>query len=122
MGFAHSVECWSNGTLIGGLYGISIGAAFFGESMFSHMPNASKIALVYLLAQLKLAQFRLLDTQFATDHLRQFGVIEIPSKEYLNRLESALKFQCNFQSNPHPSSIHSAIEAVLKESNNTNSQ
>lgn len=96
MGFAHSVECRLNGELVGGLYGISLGAAFFGESMFSRVRDASKIALVHLVARLKLGHFRLLDTQFITDHLTQFGAVEIPARDYLIRLEEALKFQATF--------------------------
>jgi leucyl/phenylalanyl-tRNA--protein transferase len=93
MGFAHSVECWSDNKLVGGLYGISLGAAFFGESMFSKVTNASKVALVYLVARMRLGGFKLLDTQFTTDHLSQFGVIEITSVHYLELLDEALKFQ-----------------------------
>jgi len=93
MGFAHSVECWSDNKLVGGLYGISLGAAFFGESMFSTVTNASKVALVYLVARMRLGGFKLLDTQFTTDHLSQFGVIEITSVHYLELLDEALKFQ-----------------------------
>ena len=91
MGFAHSVECWQGGKLVGGLYGISIGSAFFGESMFSRVADASKVALVHLVARLKHGGFRLLDTQFVTDHLERFGVIEIPTRDYLVLLEDALK-------------------------------
>lgn len=96
MGFAHSVECRLDGELVGGLYGISLGAAFFGESMFSRVRDASKIALVHLVARLKLGRFRLLDTQFITDHLAQFGAVEIPARDYLMRLEEALKYQATF--------------------------
>ena len=96
MGFAHSVECWQDGKLVGGLYGISIGSAFFGESMFSRVADASKVALVHLVARLKLGGFRLLDTQFVTDHLERFGVIEIPTRDYLVLLEDALKYQAVF--------------------------
>jgi leucyl/phenylalanyl-tRNA--protein transferase len=96
MGFAHSVECWLDGEMVGGLYGISLGAAFFGESMFSRVPDASKVALVHLVARLKYGGFRLLDTQFVTDHLARFGVIEIPARDYLILLEEALKYQAVF--------------------------
>lgn len=96
MGFAHSVECWLDDRLVGGLYGISLGAAFFGESMFSRVSDASKVALVHLVARLKLGGFRLLDTQFVTDHLAQFGVIEVPARDYLVMLEEALKYQAVF--------------------------
>lgn len=96
-GFAHSVECWlknplddKNPTLVGGLYGVSIGGAFFGESMFSRSSNASKTALVHLVDLLKHSGYTLLDTQFINDHLTQFGVIEIPRENYLKQLRAAL--------------------------------
>jgi len=89
-GFAHSVEAWAGGELAGGLYGIALGGAFFGESMFSVQADASKVALVHLVARLRLAEFSLLDTQFITDHLRQFGAIEIARAEYHSRLSAAL--------------------------------
>ena len=78
MGFAHTVECWKDGEMVGGLYGISIGGAFFGESMFSRATDASKVALVHLAVRLKLGGYQLLDTQFVTPHLQQFGTVEIP--------------------------------------------
>ena len=89
-GFAHSIECWKDGKLVGGLYGIALGAAFFGESMFSTCRDASKAALVNLVARLRLGRFRLLDTQFVTEHLRQFGADEIACRHYLERLEDAI--------------------------------
>ncbi len=89
-GHAHSVECWQEGALMGGLYGVSLGAAFFGESMFSLASNASKVALVHLVARLKTAGYSLLDTQYVNDHLLQFGAIEIPRADYLELLEKAL--------------------------------
>jgi leucyl/phenylalanyl-tRNA--protein transferase len=90
LGLAHSVECWRDGRLVGGLYGLGLGAAFFGESMFSRVPNASKVALVHLVARLKRGDYRLLDTQFVTDHLQRFGAVEIPRTEYLQRLSRAI--------------------------------
>jgi len=90
MGFAHSVECWDEDGLQGGLYGVAFGNAFFGESMFSRKTDASKIALVHLVDFLKTNGFTLLDTQWMTDHLRQFGGMEIPKEEYLNKLRDAL--------------------------------
>ena len=90
MGYAHSVECWQDQDLVGGLYGVSLNGAFCGESMFHTVTDASKIALVYLVARLKVGGYRLLDTQFVTDHLSQFGAIEIPRKEYRARLKEAL--------------------------------
>lgn len=89
-GQAHSVECWQEGELVGGLYGVSIGAAFFGESMFSRETDASKVALVHLVGRLIIGGYRLLDAQFHTDHLAQFGIEEIPRAEYQVRLAGAL--------------------------------
>ena len=89
-GRAHSVECWREGRLVGGLYGVSLGGAFFGESMFSRERDASKVALVHLVARLKAGGYALLDTQFLTRHLTQFGAIEITRLAYLARLRDAL--------------------------------
>ena len=99
LGYAHSVECWRGAELVGGLYGISIKGAFFGESMFSLEPDTSKIALVHLVARLKTGNFILLDTQFVTGHLKQFGAVEIPRKEYHKLLKEAL--MCS-RANFHP--------------------
>jgi leucyl/phenylalanyl-tRNA--protein transferase len=90
-GHAHSIEAWRDGALAGGLYGVRLGAAFFGESMFSRAPDASKVALVHLVARLKLGGFKLCDTQFVTRHLAQFGAIEIPRAAYRRRLAAALR-------------------------------
>ena len=90
-GAAHSVECWHEGELVGGLYGVSLGAAFFGESMFSRVNDASKVALVHLVARLRRGGYRLLDTQFLTPHLAQFGAIEIPRARYHRLLAEALR-------------------------------
>ena len=98
-GFAHSVETWMDGHLVGGLYGVSLGAAFFGESMFSRVKNASKVALVCLVSSLRSANYKLLDIQFVTDHLRQFGAVEIPSSIYLERLDDAIRYQAIFPTN-----------------------
>jgi leucyl/phenylalanyl-tRNA---protein transferase len=95
-GAAHSVECWSDGALVGGLYGVQLGSAFFGESMFSRITDASKVALVHLVARLRCGGFRLLDTQFVTEHLQRFGAIEIPRREYHARLAVALRHQAHF--------------------------
>ncbi len=95
-GLAHSVETWRGGALVGGLYGLAMGAAFFGESMFSRATDASKVALVHLAAILKAGQFTLLDTQFITDHLKQFGAVEISQKDYLSQLSAALARQGSF--------------------------
>ncbi|MGF7173417.1 leucyl/phenylalanyl-tRNA--protein transferase [Azospirillum doebereinerae] len=95
-GFAHSVECWREGRLVGGLYGVSIGGAYFGESMFSRETDASKVALVHLVARLRAAGFTLLDTQFVTEHLGHFGALEIPRAEYRRRLNRALEVRTDF--------------------------
>lgn len=89
-GRAHSVECWDEGRLVGGLYGLAMGRAFFGESMFSRETDASKVALAWLVARLKIGGFELLDCQFMTDHLASLGAIEITQCDYLRLLESAL--------------------------------
>jgi leucyl/phenylalanyl-tRNA---protein transferase len=96
MGCAHSVESWQNGQLVGGLYGIRIGAAFFGESMFSRATDASKVALVHLVARLKFGGFKLLDAQFVNSHLLQFGTQAIGKKQYQVMLEEALCRDADF--------------------------
>lgn len=96
IGYAHSIEVWRDGRLIGGLYGVALGGAFFGESMFSTERDASKIALVYLVARLRAGGFTLLDTQFVTDHLERLGAVEIPRAEYHRRLEAALRVPADF--------------------------
>ncbi len=96
-GFAHSVEAWQNGKLAGGLYGVALGGAFFGESMFHTVTNASKVALVYLVERMIQRGFVLLDTQYTTDHLRQFKCIEIPRSEYLERLRRAIVLRCSLE-------------------------
>ena len=100
IGHAHSVECWEGDALVGGLYGVSLGAAFFGESMFSTRRDASKVALVYLVARLRAGGFRLLDTQFVTSHLQRFGAVEISRAEYLRRLKVAVAMEADFYSLP----------------------
>ncbi len=90
-GKAHSIECWQDGLLVGGLYGVAMGGAFFGESMFSRERDASKVALVHLVRQLNALGYTLLDTQFTTPHLVRFGVIEIPRNAYERALQAALK-------------------------------
>jgi leucyl/phenylalanyl-tRNA--protein transferase len=92
-GHAHSVECWAQGRLVGGLYGVSLKGAFFGESMFSRATDASKVALVHLVAHLIAGGFALLDSQFLTEHLAQFGAEEISRREYHRRLARALKVE-----------------------------
>ena len=95
-GYAHSVESWRDGRLVGGLYGLALGQAFFGESMFSRATDASKVALVDLVARLKAGGFVLLDTQFVTEHLSRFGGIEIPKRDYLKRLKAAIRQPARF--------------------------
>ena len=96
LGYAHSVETWSKGKLAGGLYGVAIGGAFFGESMFHHERDASKIALVALVERLRKRKFALLDTQWLTRHLEQFGAIEIPRAHYLKLLKRAVELPRKF--------------------------
>ncbi|MEJ0097468.1 MAG: leucyl/phenylalanyl-tRNA--protein transferase [Bauldia sp.] len=90
LGACHTVETWREGRLVGGLYGVSLGAAFFGESMFSRETDASKVALVHLVARLKAGGYRLLDTQFTTSHLKQFGAIDVDRRVYQEMLEEAI--------------------------------
>ncbi len=96
MGFAHSLEVWEGSELVGGVYGLAIGGAFFGESMFSRRTNASKIALAYLVHRLRSGGFTLFDTQFITPHLASLGAIEIPRDNYRARLETALTLDADF--------------------------
>jgi leucyl/phenylalanyl-tRNA--protein transferase len=96
MGRAHSVECWREGALVGGLYGVSLGAAFFGESMFSRESDASKVALVHLVARLRRGGYALLDAQFLTEHLARFGAFEIPRRQYRRLLDAALAREAPF--------------------------
>jgi leucyl/phenylalanyl-tRNA---protein transferase len=95
-GIAHSVETWRDGRLAGGLYGVAIGGAFFGESMFHRATDASKVALVALVERLRQRGFRLLDTQWVTDHLVQFGAVEISRSKYLKLLDESLQVSCRF--------------------------
>lgn len=97
LGFAHTVECWQDGELVGGLYGVSLQGAFFGESMFSRRRDASKVALVHLVARLLVGGYRLLDAQFMTEHLTQFGAVEISRLDYHRRLARALSAEGDFQ-------------------------
>jgi leucyl/phenylalanyl-tRNA--protein transferase len=96
LGRAHSVECWQSGRLVGGLYGVHLGGAFFGESMFHRVTDASKVALVALVDRLRARRFRLLDIQWVTPHLEQFGAIEVPRAKYLERLRAALAVECQW--------------------------
>ena len=96
LGHAHSVEAWQDGQLAGGLYGVSIGGAFFGESMFHHVRDASKIALLALVERLRARHFTLLDTQWVTPHLKQFGAVEIPRADYIHLLSTAVNLPRRF--------------------------
>ncbi len=96
LGHAHSVEAWQDGKLAGGLYGVAIGGAFFGESMFHHVRDASKVALLGLVEHLRARKFVLLDTQWLTPHLQQFGAIEIPRAKYLHLLNTAVNLPRHF--------------------------
>lgn len=96
MGLAHSVETYINDKLVGGLYGVSLGAAFFGESMFNHVSNASKVAFHHLIQILRRQRFVLLDTQFMNDNVRRYGAIEIPKTDYLKKLKTALRQKATF--------------------------
>src|SRR4029453_17156519 len=97
-GVAHSVEAWQDDRLVGGLYGVALGGAFFGESMFHHVTDASKVALAGLVERLRTRGFRLLDVQWVTPHLERFGAIEIPRAAYLKHLEEALTVKADFGS------------------------
>jgi leucyl/phenylalanyl-tRNA--protein transferase len=116
LGFAHSVECWRDGKLAGGLYGVSLGGAFFGESMFHRERDASKVALVHLVARLIAGGFVLLDTQFVTDHLRGFGAVEVPRRRYRTDLDVALLHQGDFAALPIDRSISgaAALEIIAR--------
>jgi len=99
-GHGHSIEAWQDDRLVGGLYGLALGAAFFGESMFSRVTDASKVALVELVARLRIGGFRLLDTQFVNDHLKQFGIEEITRTAYKARLKAALQHEAALPQGP----------------------
>ena len=108
-GYAHSLEVWDENTLIGGVYGVALGAAFFGESMFSRRPNASKIALAFLTKHLSNCGFTLFDTQFITEHLASLGAEEIPRATYQYRLKDALQYTADISERPLPN-VHSVMQ------------
>ena len=112
MGHAPSVEVWKNDDLVGGLYGVSLGRAFFGESMFHHARDASKVALVHLVARLLAGGYGLLDTQYVTDHLRSFGAIEVPRDRYRILLDAALDDVADFDALPETISGADALAAI----------
>src|SRR5271169_3953134 len=116
MGFCHTIESWHDGTLVGGLYGVALGRAFFGESMFSYQTDASKVALIYLVARLRFGGFCLLDTQFVTDHLRQFGAQEISRAAFHRRLEQALQGLGEFGRLPAGASASGILQLVSQTS------
>jgi leucyl/phenylalanyl-tRNA--protein transferase len=115
-GYAHSVECRRDGQLVGGLYGVALGAAFFGESMFSTERDASKVALVHLVARLRLGGFVLLDTQFVTAHLTQFGAVEVPRAYYKTLLAQALGRPARFPAGADAGAIEAEIAAMADRS------
>jgi leucyl/phenylalanyl-tRNA--protein transferase len=116
LGFAHSVETWENGQLVGGLYGAALGGAFFGESMFSTATDTSKVALVHLVARLRLSGFTLLDTQFITTHLTRFGATEVHRNAYHEMLAEAVEVPARFIASPDPAVLLREIEAMRQES------
>ena len=113
-GNAHSIECWRDERLVGGLYGVTLGGAFFGESMFSRERDASKVALVHLVARLKRGGWRLLDAQFLTNHLSQFGAIETPQAAYLRMLKAARQIEPDLASLTDPMSGAEAVAYALQ--------
>jgi leucyl/phenylalanyl-tRNA--protein transferase len=115
-GHAHSVECWAGGELVGGLYGVTLGGAFFGESMFSRRRDASKVALVHLVARLRVGGFVLLDTQFTTEHLERFGTETISRADYKTRLASALDVKADFHALPAEFSGAQALQSSTQTS------
>jgi len=116
LGFAHSVETYQDGELVGGLYGACLGGAFFGESMFSTATDASKVALVHLVARLRIGRFLLLDTQFITSHLARFGTREIPRADYHVILAEAVEASAHFPAQPDAAALGAEIAAIYEES------
>jgi leucyl/phenylalanyl-tRNA---protein transferase len=116
LGYGHSVECRRKGELVGGLYGIALGGAFFGESMFSRERDASKVALVHLVMRLRRGGFRLLDTQFITQHLAQFGTIEIGRSEYRRLLADALTVRAQFYGEVPAGTLESLLQSSTQRS------
>lgn len=114
LGHAHSVETRLDGALVGGLYGVAVGGVFFGESMFSRARDASKVALVHLVARLRLGGFRLLDTQWTTPHLAQFGAVEVPRLEYKVMIETAVAQQAVFDPTPDAAVLAASITQLAK--------
>ena len=115
-GFVHTIECWQGEKIVGGLYGVSIAGAFCGESMFHTATDASKIALCYLVARLKKGGYHILDTQFITSHLAQFGAVEIPRQDYKEQLEQAMMMDGNFYSLPVDSMPETILQSLTQTS------
>ena len=115
-GYAHSVECWSGADLVGGLYGVSLGEAFFGESMFSLRRDAPKVALVHLIARLRAGGYSLLDTQFTTEHLESFGARTISRSDYRERLAEALIFEADISALPDEITGAQALQSITQTS------
>ncbi len=111
-GYCHTIETWAGGRLVGGLYGVALNGAFFGESMFSTARDASKVALIYLCARLIQGRFSLLDTQFVTEHLKQFGTMEIERAEFHTLLENALAHEADFHALPTDASAHWVLDII----------
>jgi leucyl/phenylalanyl-tRNA--protein transferase len=114
LGHGHSVETRLDGKLVGGLYGVAVGGVFFGESMFSQARDASKVALVHLVARLRLGGFRLLDTQWVTTHLMQFGAEEMPRLDYRQLLEKAVVQTAHFEADPDPDILQTEFIRLAK--------
>ena len=113
-GRAHSVESWLGDRLVGGIYGVALGGVFFGESMFHRETDAGKVALVHLVARLRLGRFRLFDIQFVTDHLRRFGAVEIAGRVYQRRLSDALSDSRDFPAAPNPQGFEGVLAGVIE--------
>ena len=113
-GHAHSLECRQGGQLVGGLYGVALGGAFFGESMFSRVRDASKVALVHLVARLRLGGFGLLDTQFVTNHLTRFGAAEVPRDIYKALLAAAVEQPARWLGAPDPATLTAEVRALAR--------
>ncbi|MEO1135548.1 MAG: leucyl/phenylalanyl-tRNA--protein transferase [Pseudomonadota bacterium] len=115
-GRAHSIECWRDGKLVGGLYGVVLGAAFCGESMFSRETNASKVALVHLIARLKLGGFQFIDAQFFNEHLMQFGLIGVPDADYQQMLARARISKADFDAAPRQLDVGRVVQSITQTS------
>ncbi|WP_434051670.1 MAG: leucyl/phenylalanyl-tRNA--protein transferase [Roseibium sp.] len=112
MGYCHTIEAWLEGELVGGLYGVSLNGAFFGESMFTFRTDASKVCLAHLVARLIVGGYSLLDTQFVTDHLSKFGTLEVTQSDYNERLSEALKLETDFYALPTNASGHEVLSVL----------